>query len=254
MNRKIRRERWWQFAEKCEALYDRISALDRVIVQPFTSKYVCPSTVSAKQVFSAPMVVFTTDSPALFAVLQSALHSVWVTQYGSKMGATLRYTPSDCFETFALPVLQDKLAQLGALYEQTRRSTQRARKEGLTNIYNRFHDSHERSLDIRELRRLQVEMDQSVAAAYDWSDLDLDHGFHETKQGLRYTISETARYKVLDRLLALNHQRHAEEEAEKITFATSVKLTTKRSRKPKNDGGNAVSDLFDQGEAKYEER
>ena len=33
-------------------------------------------------------------------------------------------------------------------------------------------------------------MDQTVAEAYGWSDLDLRHGFHETAQGLRYTISE----------------------------------------------------------------
>jgi hypothetical protein len=56
-----------------------------------------------------------------------------------------------------------------------------------------------------------VETDGAVAAAYGWSDLDLAHGFHETKQGVRYTISESARRTVLDRLLALNHQRYAEE-------------------------------------------
>ncbi len=54
-------------------------------------------------------------------------------------------------------------------------------------------------------------MDRAVATAYGWSDLALGHGFHETKQGLRYTISETARRTVLDRLLALNHERYAEE-------------------------------------------
>jgi hypothetical protein len=39
----------------------------------------------------------------------------------------------------------------------------------------------------------------------------LGHGFHATKQGERYTLSEPARRTVLDRLLALNHQRYAEE-------------------------------------------
>jgi len=41
--------------------------------------------------------------------------------------------------------------------------------------------------------------------------LDLDHGFHQTKHGLRYTISEPARREVLARLLTLNHERYAEE-------------------------------------------
>jgi len=57
-------------------------------------------------------------------------------------------------------------------------------------------------------------MDQAVAAAYGWQDLDLGHGFHQTKQGDRFTISETARREVLDRLLELNHQRYAEEVAQ----------------------------------------
>ena len=55
------------------------------------------------------------------------------------------------------------------------------------------------------MRRLQVETDQAVVVAYGWQDLDLGHGFNETKQGIRYTISESARREVLDRLLELNH-------------------------------------------------
>jgi len=48
-------------------------------------------------------------------------------------------------------------------------------------------------------------------AAYGWTSLDLGHGFHETKQGIRFTISESARREVLARLLKLNHERYAEE-------------------------------------------
>jgi hypothetical protein len=54
-------------------------------------------------------------------------------------------------------------------------------------------------------------MDSAVAVAYSWTDLDLGHAFHETKQGVRYTISESARREVLARLLKLNHERYAEE-------------------------------------------
>ena len=56
-------------------------------------------------------------------------------------------------------------------------------------------------------------MDNAVAAAYGWSDLHLGHGFHETKTGARFTISESARREVLARLLKLNHERYAEEVA-----------------------------------------
>jgi hypothetical protein len=57
-------------------------------------------------------------------------------------------------------------------------------------------------------------MDNAVAAAYGWSDLDLGHDFHETKQGIRFTINESARREVLARLLKLNHERYAEEVAQ----------------------------------------
>jgi hypothetical protein len=86
-----------------------------------------------------------------------------------------------------------------------------ARREGLTKTYNRFHDSAEGAGDIKQLRDLHVEMDQAVAAAYGWTDLDLGLGFHQTKQGLRFTLSESARQEVLARLLRLNHERYAAE-------------------------------------------
>ena len=89
-----------------------------------------------------------------------------------------------------------------------------SRQEGLTKIYNRLHDSDESAADIQQLRDLHVEMDQAVSAAYGWSDLGLGHGFHETKQGTRFTISESARREVLARLLKLNHERYAEEVAQ----------------------------------------
>ena len=85
------------------------------------------------------------------------------------------------------------------------------RQEGLTKTYNRFHDYDETSDEIQKLRQLHVEMDNAVTTAYGWTDLDLGHGFHETKQGVRYTISEPARREVLARLLKLNHERYAEE-------------------------------------------
>ena len=85
------------------------------------------------------------------------------------------------------------------------------REEGLTKTYNRFHDPVESAADLQRLRDLQVEMDNAVAAAYDWDDLDLGHGFDGTKQGTRFTISESARREVLSRLLNLNHERYAEE-------------------------------------------
>ena len=85
-----------------------------------------------------------------------------------------------------------------------------SRDEGLTQVYNRFHDPNETSADLQKLRQLHVEMDNAVATACGWTGLDLGHGFHETKPGVRDTLSEPARREVLVRLLKRNHERYAE--------------------------------------------
>jgi len=142
--------------------------------------------------------------------------------YGSTLETRPMYTPSDCFETFPFPTPDPSdlstqfptLNTIGETYYTHRQAIMRDRQEGLTKTYNRFHAANETASDIQKLRELHVEMDQAVAAAYGWQDLDLEHGFHQTKQGIRFTISETARREVLDRLLELNHQRYAEEVAQ----------------------------------------
>jgi hypothetical protein len=107
-----------------------------------------------------------------------------------------------------------------------------ARREGLTATYNRYHAPREISLDIAQLRALHVEMDNAVAAAYGWTDLDLGHGHHETKQGIRFTISESARREVLDRLLVLNHERHAAEEAAQVEARPAKRRKVARKKQP----------------------
>jgi hypothetical protein len=68
-------------------------------------------------------------------------------------------------------------------------------------------DEGEASAEITRPRASHVELDQTVAAAYGWRDLDLGHGFHATKQGERYTLSEPARRTVLDAAGGLRDKR-----------------------------------------------
>jgi hypothetical protein len=201
--------------------------------------------ITPKFVYSDTVIVFPTESFAVFSVLQSSLHVEWAWHRSSTMrDAGIRYTPTDCFETFPFPsdcqppdevsnvVLQD----IGRKYADFRDQAMRERGMSLTQTYNRFHDPADTAQDIAELRTLHCQVDLSVAAAYGWNDLDLDHGFHETKQGLRYTISESARREVLDRLLTLNHQRHAEE----VSAGLHHKKSRKRSLSKNKLGKNAA--------------
>ena len=87
--------------------------------------------------------------------------------------------------------------------------------------------------DSLHLRELHVEMDNAVAAAYGWSDLDLGHGFHETPQGVRFTISEAARREVLARLLQLNHERYEEEVRQGLHEKDKKKAKTEQPARQK---------------------
>jgi hypothetical protein len=156
--------------------------------------------------------------------------------------ALLRYSPSDLFDTYPLPADLRSLEAIGNEFCDRRQEVMLERQEGLTTIYNRLHDRTEISKDIVRLRLLHTEMDRAVAAAYGWSDLDLSSAFHETKQGVRFTISELARRTVLNRLLALNHERHAEEEIEKA--AQAVAAPAKRGRKKRDRADKLTLDLL----------
>jgi len=157
------------------------------------------------------LIVFPASSWAIFSIAQSSHHGAWAWVYGLRREARLVYSPKRCARTFPTPPVNESLNSIGERYHAHRAAIMASRHQGLTKTYNRFHAPDERGEDIATLRTLHVEMDRAVAAAYGWTDLALRHGFHETKQGLRYTISEAARRTVLDRLLALNHERYAEE-------------------------------------------
>jgi hypothetical protein len=206
---------WWQHARKAQDLYAQIAGSEKTLVIAQTSFTKYPARVPSKTVFDQKVIAFATSDSSWFALLCSNLHYWWTLTYASTMGVggAPVYTPTDSFETFPFPTSMKSLEIIGNSYDFFRQSIMLARQEGLTKTYNRFHNPQETSDDIVHLRELHVDMDEAVAAAYGWSDLDLGHGFHTTKQGVRYTISEPARREVLDRLLALNHQRYADEVA-----------------------------------------
>ena len=109
------------------------------------------------------------------------------------------------------PEKTDRLATAGRSYSDYRHQFMSSRHIGLRDTYNLFHDPDEAAPDVQQLREQHIEMDEAVAAGYGWSYPDLGHGFHETKQGLRFTISESIRHNVTNNLIELNRDRYEEE-------------------------------------------
>lgn len=215
-NRKVYRDRWWQFAEKRPAMRKAISGLDEVLVVTITSKTLMPVRVKNRSVFSHMLTVIASGSYALQAFVSSNVHQCWVVKNGSGLRGDSRYTPSDVFETFPRPHLTEEseraLEAIGRTLDEERREIMLRRELGLTRLYNRVNDSalaDSADPDVARLRVIHRELDEAVMAAYGWDDVPLDHGFHTYRKMTRWTISPAARVEVLDRLLALNHERAA---------------------------------------------
>ncbi|MFE5171181.1 Eco57I restriction-modification methylase domain-containing protein [Streptomyces sp. NPDC056634] len=226
--RKVRRERWWQFAERAPRLYNGLALLDGCIVITRHSKAVMPVLTSTGPVFSEATVVFASEEPGLLAILSSALHYWWALDRAGTIKGDLRYAPTDVFETLVNPPLTDVLRTAGTTLHTHRRDLMLARNIGLTATYNLVHDEACQDPDIVELRQIHTEIDRATIEAYGWHDLlddtgatppadpthqtvPLDHGFHDTDQGPRYTIGLLARTEIIDRLRQLNHQAYADE-------------------------------------------
>ena len=90
------------------------------------------------------------------------------------------------------------------------------RGEGLTKLYGHFNSPEclpGRDADIDWLRGLHGEIDEAVLTSYGWTDIELDHGFHEYRGVVRWSVNPVARGEILDRLLEENHRRAALEAA-----------------------------------------
>jgi hypothetical protein len=208
---------WWLYASEAGSLYAAIKELPRVLAKALTSKHHAFAFLPNGFIYDQTSPIFAFDSGAMFAVLQSDLHALWALEYGANLETRPRYTPTDCFETFPFPKVDPALEEIGNRYHEHRRHIMLARREGLTKIYNRFHKPEEDAEDICTLRNLHCQLNAAVASTYGWTDLaanegrKLNHDFHETKLGVRWAFHADARRDVLDRLLVLNHEQHAED-------------------------------------------
>jgi len=207
------RDHWWQYERPRLELYAAAARARIVLACARVAKYMHFVRIDRDLVASEQLVLVTSDCPAIQAVLQSAAHEAWTLQHASTLDTRRRYTPTDCLETFAMPADTAGLAALADRLDAHRRAVLQSTRLGLTRTYNRFHDPAQRDPALAALRELHVELDRAVADAYGWSDLELAHDFYSTAQGRRFTIAAAARRELQERLLALNHARHAAEQS-----------------------------------------
>ena len=170
---------WWRFSRTAKDLYTAIDGRTKVLAISRVSKYCGFVFLPVDMIYTVDLIVFPLDSNG-FTVLQSSIHESWVQFFASTMEDRIRYTPTDCFETFPLPQdfeTEGSIAAVGRSYYDYRADLMVQHNKGLTTTYNHFHDPAEADADIQKLRELHDAMDRTVLDAYDWKDIQPECGF-----------------------------------------------------------------------------
>jgi hypothetical protein len=220
-------------------LYKAIKSLKKCFAIARTTKFLSLSECPVNIIYTDALFVYANEKFYNFSILQSTIHNEWARKYSSALKLDLRYTPSNCFETFPFPQnlspeMEQELERIGEEYHEFRRQIMLKLELGLTKTYNLFHcqdltveqikkqskkDQNTCEIgfrDILKLRQLHQQMDEAVLRAYAWTDIELAHDFYEVdylpeNDRTRYTISPQARKEILKRLLELNHKIHEQE-------------------------------------------
>jgi hypothetical protein len=209
--RKSYRDKWWLFAEPRPALRKALQGLKRYIVTPYTSRHRVFIFVEPSTIPDAMAYAIASEEAYLLGCLSSKPHTLWSDRAGGRLGVgnDFRYTSDLTFLPFPFPDCSEGQKQcIRALGEalDTHRKRQQAQfpKLTITGMYNvleklrsgeplteKERDIHEQGL-VSILKQIHDDLDAAVFEAYGWP----------------VTLTEE---EILERLVALNHERAEEE-------------------------------------------
>ncbi|MFO1349731.1 MAG: type IIL restriction-modification enzyme MmeI [Gammaproteobacteria bacterium] len=222
-NRQRLREVWWYFAEPRKALRGYLVGLGRYIATVETAKHRFFVFLDDSILPDHMLIAIALDDAYFHGVLSSRIHVCWALAAGGRLGVgnDPRYNKTRCFETFPFPNASDaQKARIRELAEQldAYRKRQQAQHPDLTmtGMYNvleklrvgeeltaKDKSIHEQGL-VSVLKQIHDELDAAVFDAYGWADL------LPSPSG-RGAGGEGRDEQILERLVALNAERAAEE-------------------------------------------
>jgi hypothetical protein len=209
--RKKQREIFWQYHRPTLTMYKSIENNTRILVKAQVSSTWAWEFVEPGQIYDAKLNVFSTEDWGDLGVLQSFLHREWMWRYSTTMKTDDTYTPTRCFENFAMPKSTTAVRPIAEKFHSFRTELCSKKQIGLTKLYGQFDDPEDESVEIMELRSLQRELDSAVLQSYGWMDLGPEYVFRTVREKQRYCLDETTAIEIVDRLLELNYKRHTAE-------------------------------------------
>ncbi|WP_299823075.1 DNA methyltransferase [uncultured Pontibacter sp.] len=210
-NRASRRENWWIFAENQPAVRQAISGLEKYIVTGYVAKHRIFQFLSKDILPDDGLLAFGLNDGYSLGVLSSRIHVLWSFATGGNMGVgnDSMYNNSTCFQTFPFPAAteaqQEQIRSIAEALDAHRKQRQAQHPTlTITDMYNvlgklrsgeplnaKEQKTHEQGL-VSILLQLHTELDAAVAAAYGWP-------------------ANLPEEEILERLVALNKERAAEE-------------------------------------------
>ncbi len=230
---KSTHENWWLFGRARDKFRPALKGLNRMLCTPRTAKHRIFLFLDLPVVAESEIVCIALDDAFHLGVLSSTIHSIWALAQGSYLGPTPRYNNSRCFDTFPFPadVASDLIATIRDLGERI--DTHRKRQQELhpeltlTDCYNvleklrrdealttKDKTIHDQGL-ITLLKQLHDDLDTAALRAYGWTDLISTLPLADR---LARATDDSLEQEILTRLVALNHQRAAEESQGHIRY------------------------------------
>ncbi|WP_299616975.1 DNA methyltransferase [Pelagibius sp.] len=216
--REAYRTLWWIFAEPRSELRQALKGLCRYIVTPMTAKHRMFVFLDTTILPDQGLVPIALEDAFFLGVLSSQIHVTWALSAGGRLGVgnDPRYNKTRCFDPFPFPDppddLEARIRDLGERLDAHRKAVLEAHKQltmtGLYNVLGKVKAGEalsEAEKDVYDaglvgvLRQIHTDLDAAVAEAYSWpADLPDEE--------------------ILERLVALNHERAAEERDGKVRW------------------------------------
>ena len=233
--RETRKRNWWLFGENQPKMRKLISGIPRYIATVKTAKHRVFQFLDSSVLPESKLIIFGFEDAYWLGILSSQLHIEWALASGSNLGVgnDPTYVKTASFEKFPFPFATEEHASgIRELAEQldAHRKRQQAAHPGLTltGMYNVLEALREgRALNAKErviheqglvsvLRQIHDDIDAAVLEAYGWADLlpvlRVAHGNDAPADGQSREDAQRAfEEAVLERLVALNAERAAEE-------------------------------------------
>jgi hypothetical protein len=239
-NRDTYRLNWWTFGEPRRDFRPALKDLPRYIATVETSKHRFFTFLDQDILPDNMLIAIASDDAFHLGVLSSSIHVTWALARGGTLEDRPRYNKSVCFDPFPFPALEEgslkqRIRDLGERLDAHRKRQQELYPGlTLTGIYNvleklrggesltaKDKQIHDQGL-VTLLQQLHDELDEAVLEAYGWQDLvgrgspaaptcPPEAELHGEPGRSALPVSESIEPELLRRLVALNHERTAEE-------------------------------------------